>query len=142
MLAKATEYALRSAIYVVGQSKVGRRVGVDEIAEELGAPRHFVAKILQTLTKNQILLSAKGPNGGFYWEAQTPRIMALDIILLMEGRGFLTECVLGLKTCSSKNPCPLHYQYKPSRDRILAMFGEASLEDLSLSLLQDHTHLK
>ena len=142
MLQKATEYALRSAILVVSNSKEGRRVGVDEIADELAAPRHFVAKILQTLTKNRVLQSAKGPHGGFYWEAQTPRITALDIIELMEGKGFLSDCVMGLKSCNSKNPCPLHHQYKPSRDRIIAMFGEASLEDLAHRLTDDLYHLK
>lgn len=142
MLQKATEYALRSAILVVKRSQEGHRIGVDEIAEELGAPRHFVAKILQTLTKNRILHSAKGPNGGFYWEPQKPRIMALDIIELMEGKGFLNDCVMGLKACNSKNPCPLHHQYKPARDRIIAMFGEASLEDLAIGLSKELTHLK
>lgn len=142
MLTKSSEYAIRCAIYVVAMSKKGHRVGVDEIASNLDAPRHFIAKILQVLTKNNVLHSAKGPNGGFYWIPKEPCVTAFDIVVLMDGPQRFTNCVLGLKACSSANPCPMHHQYKSAKEQIIHLFQTTDLEHLSNSLINQNTQLK
>ena len=65
MFSKATEYALRATIYIAQKSSEENKIGIDEIAKVIGSPKSFTAKILQQLSKNQIIDSIKGPNGGF-----------------------------------------------------------------------------
>ena len=65
MFSKACEYGIRAAVYITLQSLEGRRVSVNEIAEEIDSPIAFTAKTLQLLTRNDIIKSVKGPTGGF-----------------------------------------------------------------------------
>lgn len=142
MLSKTTEYAIRATLYVASQSKLDRKVGVAEIAENLNAPRHFIAKILQVLTKNRVLLSTKGPNGGFYWERHDPCVSVLDLIEIFDGTSLRMDCVLGLKTCSSANPCPMHDQFKSLRTELVELFRTTKVEELSETILFNQSKLQ
>ena len=62
LLTKASEYALLSLIYI---SQKEAPVDVDTMSNELGISKSFLAKILQSLAREGILISFKGANGGF-----------------------------------------------------------------------------
>lgn len=64
------------------------------------------------------------------------QITVLDIILAVDGDRALKDCVLGLKGCSDRNPCPLHPQWAIERKRIRSMFERTTLEHLSRSSLR------
>jgi Rrf2 family iron-sulfur cluster assembly transcriptional regulator len=66
MFSKSCEYAIRAAIYIAAESSEDSKVGIKDICDHIEAPKHFTAKILQVLTKNKIVSSQKGVNGGFY----------------------------------------------------------------------------
>ena len=67
MFSKTTEYALRATIYIAQKSSEENKLGIDVIAKAIDSPKSFTAKILQSLTKgNKVISSARGPNGGFY----------------------------------------------------------------------------
>lgn len=66
MFSKACEYAIRAVIYISIRSIAGSKLSIKEIAKEIDSPLHFTAKILQTLSREGIISSIKGPNGGFY----------------------------------------------------------------------------
>ena len=67
MFSKATEYALRATIFIARKGSVDKKLGIDEIAKGIGSPRYFTAKILQSLTAdNRIVSSVRGPGGGFF----------------------------------------------------------------------------
>ena len=123
MFSKATEYALRATLFIARKSKEGKRPGLHEIAEEIGSPVSFTAKILQQLTRNNALIqSVRGPNGGFFI-SDNVRKKSLDKILeVMEEKDVLNKCVLGLYECSEKNPCPLHHEYKGIKQQLKQLF--------------------
>ena len=66
MFSKTTEYALRATIYIAQKGTIDKKLGIDEIANAIDSPKPFTAKILQLLTKDKVLHSTRGPNGGFY----------------------------------------------------------------------------
>ncbi|MCB0485648.1 MAG: Rrf2 family transcriptional regulator, partial [Flavobacteriaceae bacterium] len=68
MFSKACEYAIRATLYISIKSIEGSRLGIKEIAKEIDSPEPFTAKILQTLSREGIISSIKGPNGGFFLE--------------------------------------------------------------------------
>ena len=68
MFSKSCEYGIRASIYVAKQSMKERKVGQKEIAKAIDSPEAFTAKILQKLTKTNVIRSIKGPNGGFFVE--------------------------------------------------------------------------
>ena len=121
MFSKSCEYAIKAMICVSQKSKDGRRVGVAEIAESIDAPRHFIAKILQELSRKNLVRSVKGLNGGFYLEKTDLNISIADIVKAIDGDRIYKECVLGLKACSHQNPCPMHDEYAVIKKKLINM---------------------
>ena len=121
MFSKTCEYAIKAMIFISQRTKDGERVGVKEVAKSIDAPEHFIAKILQELGRKRLLQSAKGPNGGFYLENINLKSSLADIVKAIDGDKIYTECVLGLKACSLKNPCPVHFQYKEIKADIIKL---------------------
>jgi Rrf2 family protein len=130
MFSKSCEYALKAMIYVGKNTNENKKVGVKEIAYAIDSPEPFVGKILQQLTKNKLVLSTKGPNGGFYMTGRELRTTLLDIIYVIDGEGVSMDCVLGLKKCSELNPCPVHHEYKHIKKLLLQML-DLSIKDFN-----------
>ncbi|GAB3876024.1 Rrf2 family transcriptional regulator [Hymenobacter segetis] len=133
MFSKACEYGIRAAIYLGQQSAdSGRRVGLKDIAAEIGSPEAFTAKVLQQLVRAQLITSVKGPTGGFELTAEQLRTVTLrQIVVAIDGGAMLQGCALGLPQCSAKQPCPMHYQFLPIRDQLNEVLGSHTLGELA-----------
>jgi Rrf2 family protein len=142
MFSKTCEYAIKASIYIASQSLENKRVGIKEIAQEIASPEAFTAKILQVLSKNHLVDSVKGPNGGFEIQpAKLPTTMLAQIVKAVDGDNIFISCGLGLKNCSAKNPCPLHNQFAKIRHDISRLLDNTSLADLANGLSSGLTFL-
>ncbi len=128
ILSKSCEYAIRASVYVAFKSTEGEKVGIIEIANAIDSPLHFTGKILQTLVRKKVLCSSKGPTGGFFIPAERT-IKIIEIVYAIDGQALFTSCVMGLKSCSGKKPCPMHHQMEPIRDEILLKFQTQTLNE-------------
>jgi Rrf2 family protein len=132
MFSKSTEYALRAIIYLAQKSSIENKIGMAELAEAISSPKSFTAKILQTLTRNNRLVSSvTGPTGGFYLTERAKKKSLLHVLTLLEDEGIITGCILGLKECSETNPCPLHSEYKKIKPQLLAMLNQKTILELA-----------
>lgn len=142
MFSKTTEYALRATIYIAQKSTKEKKISIDEISKAIDSPKSFTAKILQALTRdNKIISSISGPNGGFY---MTAKAKALPIRAMLEAIGdddIFEKCVMGLKNCSEKKPCPLHARYKPIKEQLRQLFEERTLGDLAENMMGKKTFI-
>ncbi|MGC1240436.1 MAG: Rrf2 family transcriptional regulator [Chryseosolibacter sp.] len=141
MFSKACEYAIRAMMYIVTHTKNGSRVGIKDIARYTDTPEPFVAKILQILSRRGIVSSAKGPNGGFYIDTKSRVIPLIDIVRAIDGEDLFLRCGLGIKNCSEKKPCPIHYEYKGIRDNLTEMLAHNTIQDLAAGLVKGETFL-
>ncbi|GGB07646.1 MULTISPECIES: RrF2 family transcriptional regulator [Mucilaginibacter] len=139
IFSKTCEYAVRAVFFIAQRTADGSRVGIKEIAVNIDSPEHFLAKILQDLSRRGIIQSVKGPNGGFYLDAQSLARPLSDVIEAVDGGGIFRDCGLGLKECSSKNPCPLHHDFLDVRNRLQNMLESITIgqfnEDLNLGIV-------
>jgi len=132
MFSKATEYALRATIYIAQKSTEEKKLSIDEIANAINTPKAFTAKILQILSKkNTLISSVRGPNGGYFISDKAKKLPVISIILKMGERDIIDNCVLGLKKCSEKDPCPMHHQYKKIKEDLIHLFESKSIEQLA-----------
>ncbi len=98
LITKASEYAILSLIVL---SKEKKPMGSESLAKQLSIPKSFLAKILQSLAKAEILKSFKGINGGFALANEAKNINMLDIMSAVEGKSpAVFEC------SPSENDCP------------------------------------
>ncbi len=134
MLSKSCEYAIKAMIFVAQKSKVEERVSIRQIAEGTDAPAHFMAKIMQDLSRKRLVHSVKGPNGGFYMDKTDLKSSISDIIKAIDGDGIYMDCVLGLKACSEKNPCPVHFEYKEIKKNLIKMMENNTIGDFNEKL--------
>lgn len=134
MFSKACEYGIRALIYIWSQNRNGNKTGIKDICREIDAPEFFTAKILQSLVRQGMISSTKGPNGGFYIEKEQEKLTLLELVEAIDGNRVFEGCGLGLKVCSEANPCPIHFQFKAIRDQLKGMLRTASIKDLAADL--------
>lgn len=142
MVSKTCEYAIRAMLFVAQKSTSGAKVGVKQIAAAIDSPEPFIAKILQDLVKKGLVLSAKGPTGGFYLDEAGLQQSLADIVHAIDGDKLFTGCGLGLKTCSAKKPCPIHEQFAVVRKQIKEMLQSSTLGDYNNVLDHGERYLK
>ncbi|RIV67641.1 RrF2 family transcriptional regulator [Flagellimonas aequoris] len=143
MFSKACEYGIRAAVYIALQSLDGRRVSVNEIAEEIDSPLAFTAKILQQLSKSKVIHSVKGPTGGFEIErTDMDHVKLSKIVHAIDGDEIFVGCGLGLKECNAQKPCPLHDKFVDIRNNLKNMLEQTSLYELATGLEVGLTYLR
>jgi len=126
----------------MAHSRNGEKAGIKEIADEIEANEHTTGKILQLLVKEKIISSTKGPHGGFYISHETKTIYLIDIVEVVDGISFFFECGLGLQKCSEKKPCPIHFTYKTSREKLYKEFCSITVQELATNIEKGMTFLK
>ncbi|MFV9551562.1 RrF2 family transcriptional regulator [Algibacter sp. PT7-4] len=142
MFSKSCEYGLRAVIYIAQQSKLNNKVSLNKISEEINSPQAFTAKILQQLTRNNIIKSIKGPYGGFIVEKDKMTTKLSEVVSVLDGDSIYTGCGLGLKECDAKAPCPLHFKFADIRERLKVMLESTTLVSITDKLDIESTILK
>lgn len=136
MFSKACEYGIKAMLYVAIQSQQGKRVKTGEIAEKIGTPEAFTAKILGELVKHEVVESLKGPYGGFYLEpAKQDKVKISEIVNAIDGDSIYKGCGLGLSACNASEPCPMHDKFVLIRSQLKSMLETTSLKDLAEGLV-------
>ncbi len=131
MFSKSCQYGLRATIFIAKQSALHNKVGFKAIAKAINSPEAFTAKILQLLTKNNIVTSIKGPYGGFVIErSELNKIRLSDVVMAVDGDRVYTACSLGLERCSENAPCPLHFEFVEVRKRLKHILHENTLHNI------------
>ena len=132
MLSNTCKYALRALIYLGKFSRDDKRIGIKKISEDLQLSSPFLGKILQSLVKQKLLVSTKGPNGGFSLAKKASDISLWEIVTKVDGEEFFTNCLISLEPCKSHDPskplCPVHSQYEMLRKEIKSFYQDTTLE--------------
>ncbi|SHJ42237.1 RrF2 family transcriptional regulator [Aquimarina spongiae] len=142
MFSKSCEYGLRAVIFIAQQTTKNNKVSLTIISEEIDSPQAFTAKVLQQLTRNNIVKSIKGPYGGFVIEEEKMNTKLSEIVSVLDGDSIYTGCGLGLKQCDAKSPCPLHHRFVAIRNDLRSMLESTSLQSLAEDLNADLAILK
>lgn len=142
MFSKSCKYAIRSVLFLAIYTSEQRKLGVDDLALKLCVPRHFLAKILQQLTRQGLISSAKGRNGGFYLSKENRKSNLMTIIESMDGPQALHECVLGMAECSNEEPCLYHHIVREFYDQFLFLAKEESIEDSAERIILNNLKIR
>lgn len=137
MFTKACEYAIRAVLIVAIKGKEDSKLSIQQIAKEIDSPLAFTAKIMQTLTREGLVASVKGPNGGFYLDSKAKPVALSQIVQAMDDESVLNTCALGLKECSDKQPCPIHHQVKAYKNKLKKVMEEKTVQLLAKELEEE-----
>lgn len=141
MVSKAFAYALRAITYVALHAKVGSKVTLVELSENIDVPHHFLGKIMQDMVRNGLINSLKGPGGGFWADDHTLNLTAFDVLKVTDGKLVLSHCLMGKKNCSNDKPCPMHDDYAACRDTLFNSLKKTKVSDLVVRVEQGEVFL-
>ncbi len=127
-LSKTAQYAVR-AVTTIAFCK-DEVCTSNKLIKKLNVSQKYLRHILTTLTKNKIICSVQGRKGGFKICANPDEIRLYDIILAVEDIEKYYGCILGFNECSDENPCALHEQCVPIRDRIFNFLLNNTISDI------------
>jgi Rrf2 family transcriptional regulator, iron-sulfur cluster assembly transcription factor len=131
MLSHTSKYAVRALIYIGVNDEKNQKIGIKQISSALNIPAPFLSKILQSLARQKLLSSSKGPHGGFSLTKNSGNISLIDILKAIDGLDKFNECVIGVKYCSEQeNPCVLHSYYSSLREELKKKFEEVTISEL------------
>ena len=126
-LTRASSYALHAVAYMAAQ-KHHEPVASHHIARARGIPERFLLKVLKPLVSARVLLSIKGPNGGYRLARPASAITMLDILEAVDGP------IRGQAPLLEENNGPLNYKLeaicKQSADQIRKQLEKVRLTDL------------
>lgn len=135
MFSKACEYGIKGVLYIASKSFEGNRVKVGDIVEHTQIPAAFTGKILGLLSRNGIINSYTGPNGGFDMNDDQMKTTALaDIVTAIDGDTLFYGCALGLSECNETEPCPMHDSFAAIRDKLKDTLKATTVFDLAVGL--------
>jgi Rrf2 family protein len=143
MFSKACEYGIKAAVFITVQSQQHHRVGLSEIAREIESPIAFTAKVLQKLSRNQLVDSVKGSTGGYEISVEKAKKISLSqIVTAIDGNAVYKGCGLGFHQCNDEKPCAVHHQFVSIRNDLQQMLETTTLLDLSKGINNEIAFLK
>lgn len=133
IFSRQCEYALQAVLFLALQDE-GKRVSIKDLTRKLGIPYHFLAKILQDLSRKGLLDSLKGPAGGFCLGLPAKEITLFHIVEAIDGLDLTQKCVMGFPECSGKHPCAVHERWAALRDGIYSMLVSKNIAQLAVEM--------
>jgi Rrf2 family protein len=141
MLSNSSKYAIKGVLFLALHSSEENKVMVKDISNPINVPLAYLAKLLQELSKENIISSARGPKGGFYLSEQNRNQPIINILKIIDGEKRLTSCMLSLDNCNEDKPCPLHKELSASRRKILKSLEQKTINDLALDVKNGNSFL-
>ena len=129
-LSKRADYGLIAAAHLA-HSKGGSCSSAKDIADAYGIPHPLMAKILQRLAKNGILVSQQGTRGGYHLAKSGSEISAFDIVNAIDGPVRITSCITHRGECDQSAKCIVREPLSKVNDRVIHALSEVTLSGMT-----------
>lgn len=129
-LSKKADYGLIALKHLAQHS--GESVSAREIAEEYRIPAQLLAKVLQKLVRNGLLISQQGTRGGYGLARDPSKISIVDVIEALDGPIGITPCERG-STCEQLDVCSVRDPLMKLRAKVVRVLGDTSIYELVVS---------
>ncbi len=129
-LTRAADYAVRVMIHMAGLPP-GTRVLRSKLAEVAAVPESFLAKVLQSLTRAELIRSRRGLDGGFELLPSGRTVTLLDVVEAIDGPIQLNVCLATGESCKHEAWCPAHLVWAQAQEAMLSVLRAARIADLA-----------
>ncbi len=127
MFSQTSEYALRITVYLA--SLQDRPATIAQIASATCIPKDYLAKILRSLARADLLTSQRGLHGGSTLARSAADISVLEVIQVVDPIRRIITCPLGLKSHGVKL-CPLHNELDQAIAMVEKAFAKATIAQM------------
>ncbi|MDA1001319.1 MAG: Rrf2 family transcriptional regulator [bacterium] len=130
-ISRAGDYALRAVVYLSRQP--GERLStIGEIARAQQIPQAFLAKLMPSLTRGQMVTSVQGPKGGYRLARPAGEISFYDVLHAIEGPMPLVACTEEGGCCEFEEFCTMNEVFGEAQRLLDVFFRKTTFADLPL----------
>jgi Rrf2 family cysteine metabolism transcriptional repressor len=125
------EYGIRAMLYIAMQNGRGP-VTSHEIAKRQGIPEPYLRQILALLSKDRLIHSNRGPQGGHVLGRPASEITLRQVLVTLEGQTTPIDQILALP-CSigvGTEHCAIREFFLEVKSAVEHILGSTSLQDL------------
>ncbi|GAB4455005.1 MAG: Rrf2 family transcriptional regulator [Armatimonadaceae bacterium] len=128
---KKTDYAMLALSYLATEGE-GKITGPREIARRYEIPPELLAKVMQTLSRHDIVVSIPGPTGGYRLERAASDISIGEIVEAVDGPLAIAQCWEedGLDNCRQAQHCHLRGPLAEIQNEINDLLKRMTLADV------------
>lgn len=101
-----------------------------EIASTIHVPAPTVSKILKLLARGGLVVSLRGPKGGYLLSRPAARISLADIIHAMDGPIGMTECSVTPGLCTQEAGCTVRANWQRVNHAVLGVLRGITLDQM------------
>jgi Rrf2 family protein len=129
-LSKKSDYGL-IAVKHLAEKDTGGACNTREIANAYGIPTELLAKVLQKLVKNGLLVSQHGAEGGYALARHPSTVTAFDVIRAIDGPLLITSCVTARGACTQAPTCTVREPLSKVNEIITQALSSVTIASLS-----------
>ncbi len=133
MFGRTADYALRALLYLARHGQDGGYERARVIARATGMPSNYAGKVLNTLAREGLVESARGPAGGFRLGVAPEQITAATVVDLFDAPAPNPLCILGKTACNPRRPCAAHVRWLAVLNAQRAPLAATTIADLAFN---------
>jgi len=123
-----TDYALRVLMYLA--VKPEQRVTIRDVAESYGISRNHLMKVVNKLTRAELVEASRGVNGGLKLARAPEAITVGEVVRKTEDEIALVECFRADNQCIITPECALKNVFGEAQTAFLDVLDAYTLADL------------
>jgi FeS assembly SUF system regulator len=130
-LSKKADYGLIAVKHLATHRKGDHACSANEVADEYGISTTLMAKVLQRLAKQGVVVARHGSTGGYQLAKDPAQISALDVISAIDGPVLITSCVTSHGNCETTERCSVREPLRKVNESILGVLGAVTIAQMS-----------
>lgn len=140
-ISRKIEYGTRAMVFLASLPD-GMSTSFREIARKMDIPEEFLAKILKTLVKAELVKSVRGSKGGYSLARQASHITFLEVIEAVEGPISVNVCTeKDHGGCRFTGNCSMLSVWTLGQERMLEVYRSTRLDRLAMRSLTHRSPL-
>ncbi len=107
------------------------RASRSELAEAAQCPDQFLSKVLQSLTRANLVMSHRGNTGGFELPPRSMTATILEVVEAVEGPIRLNLCLVSSDSCARQTWCPMHGVWAEAQEAMTAVLRRVTVAEMA-----------
>jgi len=123
------QYGVR-AMFEIAKGYPSTPTAIREISERQEVSVAYLEQILNTLRHAGLILSVRGPGGGYLLSRGPALISIGEILRALEGPVAMASCLDPMEGCSRVDRCVTHLMWRSLGEKIESFLNTITLDDL------------
>ncbi len=129
-LTRAADYGVRVMVHLATLG-ANERALLPALADATDTPESFLSKVLQALSRAELISSKRGKSGGFAILPRGRQASMLEIIEAIEGPICLNVCLASGKSCAREAHCPAHPVWAKAQQAMVQILAQTVIAELA-----------